>query len=91
MRTLEASTPMNGVWTGGLEGKREEGVDIFFDNGKIEIGVHDGLSGTKRRITRYQALWLAGLLTRAANEPPHSKKDAAPTSARVPDASESEE
>lgn len=72
LHTVDASDPLDGVWTGGLEGEGVISVDIFFDNGKIEIGVHDGLKGAALRISDYQALWLAGLLTRAANDPSRS-------------------
>ena len=72
LHVVDASDPLGGVWTGGLEGEGEIGVDIFFDNGKIEIGVHDGVKGAVLRISAYQALCLAGLLTDAANDPSRS-------------------
>lgn len=66
MQLLDASEPMDGVWCGGLEGEGEKGVDIFFDNGAVQLGVHNGERGALITLTQEQATWIAKLLIRAA-------------------------
>lgn len=67
MQLLDASEPLDGTWAGGLEGDGDCGIDVFFDNGSIQIGVHNGAQGALHTLTPEQARWLARLLLKAAD------------------------
>lgn len=65
MKTIPTVT--EDVWVGGLDSEGQS-VEVFFEEGVINLGVHTGKVGAMQELTPDNAVWIARLLLHAASE-----------------------